>query len=169
MENWFFWKFWKNQFWRDFRSKNGPQKVKKVARSWKSAKSGLDQKKWKKGQNRALFCTFRNFLRGTRKNRAWPGNPVSKGKSEKVLVKKLKKMRIPRRRAQKKFPSVFGLAGYFFKSGQREWSYKGAFFCHLRPVFEQISCFFSFDVFFVFSACFLCMFYVCYTCVLWRL
>jgi len=162
MENWFFSKILKKAVLACFLHKKGPQKVKKVARSRKSAKSGQDQKKWKKGQNRALFCTFLNFLRGTRKNRAWPGNPVSKGKSEKVLVKKLKKLRIPRRRAQKKFPSVFGLAGYFFKSGQREWSYKGAFFCHLRPVFEQISCFFSFDVFFVFSACFLCMLYVCF-------
>ena len=52
----------------------------------------------------------------------------SKGKSKKVLEKKVKKMRIPRRRAQKKIPSVFGLAGYFLQNGQREWSYKGPFF-----------------------------------------
>jgi len=64
-----------------------------------------------------------------------------------------------------KFRSVFGLAGHFFKNGQREWSYKDAFFCHLRPFFCVLTCFFSFDVIFVFSACFLRVFYVCYTCV----
>ena len=86
----------------------------------------------------------------------------SKGNPKKVLEKRPQKLRIPRRRAQKGAASVFGLAGYFFKNGQREWSYKD----HFSTCFWH-----DFGVFLVFSVltCFLCfqrVFYVCFMHVL---